>query len=662
MPRVRGDAPRARLAARGSRPVGRRDPEARSSRTGGCTRGDPLIEQLAAAPAVGQDYRPYALTAAGDAVAFEWYRDGDWQIFVQSLPDGEPIRVGNLADRCGCPQFSPDGRSLYFTCDDRGSECYDIYRYDVDSGRGGQPAPRHAGPRAPARPRPLAGRRPAGDDRLPRRRLRRRRHAGAAEPGRRRAPLPHRAPVHGVLAALVARRDAPGGHDRHPRPGHGRRRHRRGVRRDALARRLGRVLRRPARLVAGRPPPRLRRRPRRPPGDRHLRAGDRVHHLGVGGPPRRRAPPGVGAGRRRARVPRRRGGRDRPLPHRPARRGRDRVQHRPRQPLRAELHAGRRRPPLRPQPPRRPARPVPRRAGRRRRDRAHRLAAGRSCGRLRSSPAARCGSPAGTTSPRCPASSSSRTSPTGPPSSSCTAARPGTTPTSGTRCGRPSWPPASPSLHPNYRGSDGYGRRWQLANRWLMGQGEVLDVAAAHEFLVELGCDPARIAITGRSWGGFHTMAAVTQFPDLWAAGVAGVPFFDFIDSQLDPTIREDLRWWDRENTGDIEKDRARLEYYSPINHLARVEAPLLLLGGALDPRCPPRQIAEVAERPARPRPRLRLRRLPRRGPRDQRPRAPRRLRPAHRRLHPGAHRLRLSGERRRPAATTRRSQRCEIR
>jgi dipeptidyl aminopeptidase/acylaminoacyl peptidase len=77
---------------------------------------------------------------------------------------------------------------------------------------------------------------------------------------------------------------------------------------------------------------------------------------------------------------------------------------------------------------------------------------------------------------------------------------------------------------------------------------------------------------------------------------VAGVPFFDFIDSQLDPSIREDLRWWDLQNTGDIEKDRAKLMHYSPINHLGCVEAPLLLLGGALDPRCPPRQIAEVAD------------------------------------------------------------------
>ena len=69
--------------------------------------GTPLIELLAAAPAVGQDYRPYSLSPGGDAVAFEWYRDGDWQIFIKSLPDGEPVRVGDLADRCGCPTVLP---------------------------------------------------------------------------------------------------------------------------------------------------------------------------------------------------------------------------------------------------------------------------------------------------------------------------------------------------------------------------------------------------------------------------------------------------------------------------------------------------------------------------------------------------------------------------
>ena len=152
-------------------------------------------------------------------------------------------------------------------------------------------------------------------------------------------------------------------------------------------------------------------------------------------------------------------------------------------------------------------------------------------------------------------------------------------------------------LHPNYRGSDGYGRRWQLANRFLMGVGEVQDCAATHAFLVAEGCDPKRIAVTGRSWGGFMTMALLTQFPDLFACGVAGVPFFDFIDSQTDQDVREDLRWWDHENSGDLVKDHARLTYYSPINHLDDLTAPVMLLGAELDPRCPPRQIAEVAEK-----------------------------------------------------------------
>ena len=152
-------------------------------------------------------------------------------------------------------------------------------------------------------------------------------------------------------------------------------------------------------------------------------------------------------------------------------------------------------------------------------------------------------------------------------------------------------------IHPNYRGSDGYGRRWQLANRYLVGDGEIQDTAGAAAFLVEQGCDPARIACTGRSWGGFQTMALLTQFPELWACGVAGVPFFDFVACQQDPAVRADLIWWDKQNSGDLAKDRDRLEYYSPINHLQRITAPVLLLAAALDPRCPPGQVEEVRDR-----------------------------------------------------------------
>jgi dipeptidyl aminopeptidase/acylaminoacyl peptidase len=78
---------------------------------------------------------------------------------------------------------------------------------------------------------------------------------------------------------------------------------------------------------------------------------------------------------------------------------------------------------------------------------------------------------------------------------------------------------------------------------------------------------------------------------------VAGVPFFDFVFAQQDPAVRSDLIWWDRENSGDLGTDRARLEYYSPINHLQRIKAPLLIMAAALDPRCPPGQVDEVARR-----------------------------------------------------------------
>jgi dipeptidyl aminopeptidase/acylaminoacyl peptidase len=150
------------------------------------------------------------------------------------------------------------------------------------------------------------------------------------------------------------------------------------------------------------------------------------------------------------------------------------------------------------------------------------------------------------------------------------------------------------TLSPNFRGSDGYGRSWQLANRYMMGYGDLWDSVAGWDFLVESGCDPERIAVTGRSYGGFMTMACLTYYPDLWACGVAGVPFFDWIDAQRDPAIRQDLVWWDRENSGDPEKDRDRFIDRSPYYHLDRITAPVLLLAGENDPRCPPTQVGEV--------------------------------------------------------------------
>ena len=141
-------------------------------------------------------------------------------------------------------------------------------------------------------------------------------------------------------------------------------------------------------------------------------------------------------------------------------------------------------------------------------------------------------------------------------------------------------------LAPNYRGSTGYGREWQLANRFDLGGGDTDDVVTGADFLVsESLADPNRIAITGRSYGGYLTMTSLTRYPDRWAAGSAVVPFLNWFTAHINS--REDLQHWDIENFGDPEKNQDLWRDRSPFFFLDLIQAPVQLICGAHDPRCP---------------------------------------------------------------------------
>jgi dipeptidyl aminopeptidase/acylaminoacyl peptidase len=142
-------------------------------------------------------------------------------------------------------------------------------------------------------------------------------------------------------------------------------------------------------------------------------------------------------------------------------------------------------------------------------------------------------------------------------------------------------------LAPNYRGSTGYGRTWQTANYKDMGGCDARDVAAGAQYLIRAGLvEPGKIAITGRSHGGFLTMSCLTQYPELWAAGSGVVPFFDWLASHS--VSREDLQHWNIENMGDPVENEVLWYERSPYNFLDRVAAPVQIICGGLDPRCPP--------------------------------------------------------------------------
>ncbi|HEV2782498.1 MAG TPA: prolyl oligopeptidase family serine peptidase [Actinophytocola sp.] len=159
-------------------------------------------------------------------------------------------------------------------------------------------------------------------------------------------------------------------------------------------------------------------------------------------------------------------------------------------------------------------------------------------------------------------------------------------------------------VHVNYRGSTGYGSAWRDASEGRPGLTELDDVAAVHAWVVDKGlADPARCVVTGASWGGYLTLLALGVQPKLWAAGVAGVPVADYLAAYADEM--EPLRAFDRSLFGGSPDEvRDRYVECSPITYVDRVRAPVLILAGENDPRCPIRQIDNyldrLAEREAR--------------------------------------------------------------
>ena len=149
---------------------------------------------------------------------------------------------------------------------------------------------------------------------------------------------------------------------------------------------------------------------------------------------------------------------------------------------------------------------------------------------------------------------------------------------------------------PNYRGSTGYGKAFREANRFDLGRGDTNDCAAAADFLVREGlADPQRIAVTGISYGGFMTMTCVTKHPTKWAAGSALVPFVNWFTEHA--TEREDLQYWDEQNMGDPVKDYERWRENSPIFFIDQITAPIQLIAGGNDVRCPLSETEQVRDK-----------------------------------------------------------------
>lgn len=150
-------------------------------------------------------------------------------------------------------------------------------------------------------------------------------------------------------------------------------------------------------------------------------------------------------------------------------------------------------------------------------------------------------------------------------------------------------------IAPNYRGSTGFGKEFQQANLFDMGGGDLQDVLAAADFAKATGfLDPKKLVVMGGSYGGYMSMMAVTKAPDVWAAGVPIVPFvnwFTEIENE-DPVLQQS----DMATMGDPKKNPDLFRDRSPIFFVDKITAPLLLLAGGHDPRCPKEETIQVVD------------------------------------------------------------------
>ena len=153
-------------------------------------------------------------------------------------------------------------------------------------------------------------------------------------------------------------------------------------------------------------------------------------------------------------------------------------------------------------------------------------------------------------------------------------------------------------IQPNVRGSSGYGKSWLKADDGRLRMGAVHDIGALLAWIrTRPDLDPKRVAVAGRSYGGFMALSALLEYGQTGKggerslnnirAGISTVGITHF-PSFLKNTsgYRRDLR---RAEYGD-ERDTSMavfLDSISPLTRLDRLHSSLLLCHGRNDPRVP---------------------------------------------------------------------------
>ena len=141
-------------------------------------------------------------------------------------------------------------------------------------------------------------------------------------------------------------------------------------------------------------------------------------------------------------------------------------------------------------------------------------------------------------------------------------------------------------LAPNVRGSTGFGKRFVNLDNGELRFNAIKDIRSSADYLIANRiADPGRLGIMGGSYGGYMTMAGLTEYPDLFKAGadLFGVVNFETFFAHTEPWMAaiSKVKYGDPKTQPDL------LRRLSPIRKIGQVKAATIVLHGANDTNVP---------------------------------------------------------------------------
>ena len=147
-------------------------------------------------------------------------------------------------------------------------------------------------------------------------------------------------------------------------------------------------------------------------------------------------------------------------------------------------------------------------------------------------------------------------------------------------------------LQPDFRGTDGYGRRHFESSFGQWGFTMQDDITDGVQWLIDQGIvDKTRVCLIGASYGGYATLWGLMKTPELYRCGVAAFAltdisyYFSFNRWDWGRAVWSD--YGARTMIGDPDRDSDKFRSVSPVAQAARLKAPVLLVFGGFDQRVP---------------------------------------------------------------------------